>query len=582
MQHLSVSSVHLRTVRLVTGLILFAYVTTHFLNHAAGLVSLEALETARHWFLALWRNPPGTVMLYGALGVHLSLAFWSIYRRRTLRMHLWEGAQLLLGLMVPPLMVLHVLGTRLAYELFDTNDSYTYVVLSTWVFAPWVGIRQAVGLLVAWLHGCLGLHFWLRIRPWYPRAAPWLFAVALLVPVLALLGFVRAGQEIDRLVAEPGWLDQASAAIRFPGEAEVARIYRLQTDLLAAFALLLAATLAARGLRGWLSRHRSVTVGYPDGQRVVIQRGATILDASRVGRIPHASVCGGRGRCSTCRVRVSAGAEHLPPPSAEEARVLARVKAGLAVRLACQTRPHGDVEVVPLLPATAPPRAAYAVTDLTYGHEEEVAILFADLRAFTALAARKLPYDVVFLLNRYFRAMGTAVEEAGGRVDKFIGDGVMALFGIGRGAGEGCRQALDAARRMAMKLEQVNAVLAHDLDGPLRIGVGIHVGPVIVGEMGYGRVTAVTAIGDAVNTASRLESLTKDYGSQLVVSEAVARHAGIDLSAFPRHEIMLRGREEAVIVRVVADARALPETAPPRPRERRRFQDAGAGAGPAA
>jgi adenylate cyclase len=208
---------------------------------------------------------------------------------------------------------------------------------------------------------------------------------------------------------------------------------------------------------------------------------------------------------------------------------------------------------------------------VTSGHEEEIAILFADLRAFTTLASKKLPFDVVFLLNRYFRAMGTAVEESGGRVDKFIGDGVMALFGVGRGAGEGCRQALDAARRMAGKLEQVNQVLAHDLDAPLRIGVGIHVGPAIVGEMGYGPVTALTAIGDAVNTASRLEALTKDYGSQLVLSEAVAQRAGVDLSAFPRHEIMVRGREEKLVIRVVADAGTLPETAAaPKPRDRKR------------
>ena len=122
--------------------------------------------------------------------------------------------------------------------------------------------------------------------------------------------------------------------------------------------------------------------------------------------------------------------------------------------------------------------------------------------------------------------------------------------GIGRGAGEGCRQALDAARRMAEKLEQVNAVLAHDLEAPLRIGVGIHVGPAIVGEMGYGRATSVTAIGDAVNTASRLETLTKEFAAELVVSEAVETAAGADLSRFARHEIEIRGRSATLPGRV--------------------------------
>jgi adenylate cyclase len=552
---------------------------THYLNHAAGLVSLEALDVGRAWFLAVWRNWPMTVVFYGAVAIHMSLAFWSLYRRRSLRMHSWEAAQLLLGLLVPPLMVLHVLGTRIVHELYGTTDDYDFLVLATWSLAPWLAVRQSLGLIVAWLHGCLGLHFWLRLKPWYPAAVPYLFAAALLLPVLALLGFVRAGQEVDRLLLLPGWLDALAAEARFPSGDQVASLYRLETQLLVGFVALLAVTLAARYARAWFSRHMSITVGYPDERNVVVQRGATILDASRAGGIPHASVCGGRGRCSTCRVRVLRGAEHLLPPSEEERRVLERVKAGPGVRLACQTRPRGDVNVVPLLPPTVSPRVAYATTaDVTQGHEEEIAILFADLRAFTALSSQKLPFDVVFLLNRYFRAMGTAVEESGGRVDKFIGDGVMALFGIGRGAEAGCREALAAARRMAENLDQVNAILAHDLDVPLRLGVGIHVGPAIVGEMGYGHAVSVTAIGDAVNTASRLEALTKDYACQLVVSEMVARRADVDLSSFPRHEIKVRGRDEPIDIRVVMSARDLPE---PRQESKSRRRPAEAAPAPA-
>jgi adenylate cyclase len=468
-------------------------------------------------------------------------------------------------------MVLHVLGTRLVHELYGTVDNYVFVALALWVADPAVGIRQSLGLIVAWAHGCLGLHFWLRLRPWYPAAAPYLFAAVLLLPVLALLGFVRIGQELDRLMATPGWIDSVAPALNLPTLEQVAGLYRLERQVLIGFGALLALTLAARYARAWFSRHMSITIGYPDGHKAVVQRGATILDASRAAGIPHASVCGGRGRCSTCRVRVLQGAEHLPPPSEEERRVLERVKAGPGVRLACQTRPRGDVDIVPLLPPAASPRVAYATTaDVTQGHEEEIAILFADLRAFTALSSRKLPFDVVFLLNRYFRAMGTAVEESGGRVDKFIGDGVMALFGIGRGAEEGCRQALAAARRMAENLDQVNTILSHDLETPLRLGVGIHVGPAIVGEMGYGHAVSVTAIGDAVNTASRLEALTKDYACQLVVSETVAARAGVDLSAFPRHEIKVRGRDEAMHIRVIVHARDLPPPPSPDPRRSRR------------
>ena len=150
------------------------------------------------------------------------------------------------------------------------------------------------------------------------------------------------------------------------------------------------------------------------------------------------------------------------------------------------------------------------------------------------------------------------MEEAGGRIDKFIGDGVMALFGLDSRPDEACRQALAAARAMGTKLEALNAALGADLEAPLRIGIGIHVGPAIVGEMGYGQATLVTAIGDAVNTASRLEAQSKTFGAQLVVSERVAERAGVDLTAFDSHEIQVRGRQEPLRVRVVADACALP------------------------
>jgi len=155
---------------LISGLVLFGYLLTHLVNHALGLVSLEALEAGRLAFLLLWRNPPMTLLLYGALTLHLSLAFWSLYRRRRLRMPAWEASQLVLGLAIPPLLVLHILGTRYAHEILGVEDSYAYVILAIFVFSPLMGVKQAAVLLIAWLHACVGLHFWLRIRPWYAAA----------------------------------------------------------------------------------------------------------------------------------------------------------------------------------------------------------------------------------------------------------------------------------------------------------------------------------------------------------------------------------------------------------------------------
>ena len=146
---------------------------------------------------------------------------------------------------------------------------------------------------------------------------------------------------------------------------------------------------------------------------------------------------------------------------------------------------------------------------MVVGEAWELAIMFVDLRSFTQLAENRLPYDVVFLLNQYSTAMGQAIERAGGHPNQFVGDGIMALFGLESGPIVGSRQALEGALEMARTLEQLSRTLRHDLKEPLRIGIGIHAGQVIVGEMGYGRARYLTAIGDVVNTASRLEALSR-------------------------------------------------------------------------
>ena len=547
-----------RQLRLWSGFVLFAYVATHLANHALGLVSLSTMEAAREYlFEDLWRGI-GLPFLVAALLTHVALALGVIWQRRVFRLQRWEWAQLLLGFAIPPLLAVHMIGTLGANLLFDIEPTYTLVLLATWIDGGRTLAQQVLLLPVAWLHGCIGLYFWLRLKPWYGSAQPYLFAVALLLPVLAALGFAAAGREVAVAMQDADWLAAEMARIGGLTDARIATIYEIERYAVAAFATLLLAMLLARQVRGWLSRRRAIRISYPSGVTVEIRPGTTLLEASRIGGIPHASVCGGRGRCSTCRVHVDTGIENLPAASPAETAVLSRIGAGPNVRLACQARPTGPVAMTPLLPPSASPRDALPRPGHHHGQEADIAILFADLRAFTALSERKLPYDVVFILNRYFRAMGTAVEQAGGHLDKFIGDGVMALFGVDSDAADGARRALEAARRMAFNLDEINRLLAADLERPLRIGIGIHAGAAIVGEMGYGAAVSLTAVGDSVNTASRIEALTKDLDCQLVISESVASAAGIAFDGLERHEIAIRGRAEPLRVIGIRDAASLP------------------------
>ena len=551
-----------RQVRLWAGLVLFTYLTTHFLNHSFGLVSIDAMLAAREWFVLLWRSRLGTLALYGALTVHLLLAYWALYRRRTLRMPAWETTQLILGLTIPPLLVWHVVGTRLAHEVAGTQDSYTLVLLVLWHLDPAAGLRQSVVLVIAWLHGCVGLHFWLRLRPGYRRAFRAVYSGFLLLPVLALLGFAEAGREMSRLAQDGAFVPRVLAAANLPTPEQRVVLGRVSSGFFWGHLGAIVLILAARAGREHRRRRQGVRVGYPDGREVLVPLGVSLLEASRLAGIPHASVCGGRGRCSTCRVRVIRGEEHLPVATIDELRVLGRVGAPAHVRLACQVRTRRDLAVVPLVPAGAGPAEALGPGDHRDGREVTIAVLFADLRGFTRLAERKLPYDVVFILNRYFEAVGGAITDAGGIVNQFTGDGVMALFGVDAGPEEGCRQAVRAAGAMVARVQELSRALAEDLDAALRLGIGIHTGPTVVGRMGYAGTTYLTAVGDTVHVAARLEALTKDYGCELVLSEDVAVCAGLDLSDQGRHELTVRNREAPLAVFVVPHAQRVAERLP--------------------
>ena len=546
-------------LRLWSGVLLFVYATMHLLNHAAGLVSIGAMAALLEWSTLIWRGWPGTVALASAFAVHVALVLWSLFRRRRLRLSAWEWCQVALGVAIVPLGAIHVVATRVAYELYAVEAGYPWVLWSM-LADPWSVARQYGLVLVVWVHGCVGLHFLFRLKAWYRALVPWVYAVALLLPALAIAGVSVALREMAAYVADPDRRAEVIGGFNVPTAADVAFLYELADIAKIAGLCALMAVLLARPLRDlWNRRAGSVRLHYAGDKSVTAPVGLTVLEISRVNGVPHASVCGGRGRCSTCRIRIVGPDSHrLPAASAEESRVLARFGAPDNVRLACQLRPpSGEYRVTPLMPASAQPADAYRNQSLAMGGERVIAILFADLRGYTAFSEKRLPYDVVFILNRYFRAVGEAIEGAGGHVDKFIGDGVMAIFGARGDGPTAARQALDAARRIAHALDAFNAALGDELAEPLRIGIGLHCGASIVGEMGYGRATSLTAIGDAVNTASRLESMTKEHGAQLIVSQELVDLAGVRGDMGEPAEVAVRGREDRIRVRIVKDASTL-------------------------
>jgi adenylate cyclase len=533
-------------LRLTSALTMLTFVICHLTAHCFLLISFEDAETALRILMYPWDSWAGTIVLSTAFLIHYSNALWSIYVRRSLRLRAWEWTQLSLGLCIPLLLTYHVVATRIATDLLDTTTYYNTVIIAQWLIMPWLAAIQMLAIVTVWLHACIGIHFWLRVRSWYPRWRPFLFAVALLLPTLALAGYVTAGNEVLRQAKDHDFVDSALADSNLT-DATMASIDRMADIGWVLCIVLPLLPFAGRVLRHWYYRSKSPPVlAHASGRNMAILPGATVLETLRANGIPHASVCGGRARCTTCRIMVTKGLDDLPPPSALEAKALSRVGASAGMRLACQIRPTADIAVMPLLAADAS-AADCATRGGLEGSERLVTVVFVDLRGSTTLGEARLPYDVLFILNQFFYEMTRALIETNGHYSQFTGDGLMALYGLhAANPKTGAADAVRGARAMLARLDALNQTLRTDLREPLRIGIGIHFSEAIVGSMGPPHSQIITAIGDTVNTCARLESLCKDYQCTVILSRQAAEAAGLELEGRELHEAPVKGRKEPV------------------------------------
>src|SRR5476649_343926 len=323
-------------LRLTSALVLLAFVICHLTAHSFLLISLERADAALDILMSPWRTPAGTAILVAAALVHYANALWAIYIRRTLRFSRWEWAQLALGLCIPVLLMSHVTSTRIAEIALNVESYYSTVLLAQWVLLPYLSILQPIALLTVWTHACIGIHFWWRTKPWYPRWQVYLFGFALLLPALTLAGYVTAGNQVVRLAKNPAFIRVTldDAHITAEKGAEIVRLIQIGWGI--HFALVLV-PFGARALRDLnYRRRRPPRLSHPSGRTVTIHAGATVLETLREYGIPHAAVCGGRARCTTCRILVTKGLELIPVAVGLEAKALARIGATPGMRLACQ------------------------------------------------------------------------------------------------------------------------------------------------------------------------------------------------------------------------------------------------------
>jgi adenylate cyclase len=552
-----VRGIGIRQVRIACGLTMFCYLVSHYSVHALGNISFDAMAEGLTWHMAFWRSPVVTPLFYTAALTHWVLGLWALYQRRQFRYAAPELTQLILGLSIPLLLIVHFGGVRLPGPLFDRVLYYPNALNAYWVLRPWQEWLQLVLLLVAWTHGCIGLYFWLRMKRLFTRAAPLLLAFAVLLPALAWLGLVQGGRAVTELRKDPAWRAANLPLFTPPQRALLDDITYFYFPI--GYASVLGLVFAARGARVIRERWRgTIKLSYPGGRTVSVPRGYSVLEASLRYRVPHASVCGGKARCSTCRIRVLNNPP-LPAPSWREDYVLERVgvRSDPTVRLACQLRPDCDLAFLLLLPPQLNLSFVQERKKARIGEERYLVSMFVDLRGSTRIAERGLPFDTVFLVNRFLGAVCQAVLDAGGQPNQFLGDGLLAVFGLDGSAETACQQAIDAVARIGVNVAQLNADYASELREPIRFGIGVNGGDVIVGDVGYRDHTVFTAIGDPVNVAARLQDLTKELQCEALIADDVCRMAKLPESAAALHTVAIRGREEKLQVRAIADSRKL-------------------------
>jgi len=248
----------------------------------------------------------------------------------------------------------------------------------------------------------------------------------------------------------------------------------------------------------------------------------TLLQVSLAAGIPHVHACGGNARCSTCRVMVHEGLENLSPRNPAELKLALRKGLESNIRLACQTKARGDAHVRRLVIDDSDADSAIAARTRSTGKEVRVAILFSDIKDFTPLSEKQLPHDIIHILNRYFRLLGEMVLKHDGYIDKYIGDGMMALFGLDDPDPTfACLDAVSAALEIQAGHAAMNDYLHKYFGISIETRVGIHFGEAVVGQMGHPLKQQFTAIGDSVNAASRVESACKAAGVHFLISDTV-------------------------------------------------------------
>lgn len=274
--------------------------------------------------------------------------------------------------------------------------------------------------------------------------------------------------------------------------------------------------------------------------------GSTILDATLASKIDHAHACGGNGVCSTCRVSIIEGLENCSQRSTEEKAIVEKLRFPSEIRLACQTKLVGNVSIRRMVSDKMDmdiiKEQFSDESDIALGSQQKLTIVFTDIINYTKLAEKFPPYDIVHVLNRYYKIMNAIIIANKGIISDVAGDGILAVFGIDDTEENSVLDAIHAINGMKENLKLFNEYLLSNFNIEFGIRAGIHYGNVIVGPFDTGAMKKTAVIGDNVNYASRIESANKEFGTEMLLSEEAYREIQSQFPKNNKYKSTLKGK----------------------------------------
>lgn len=298
-------------------------------------------------------------------------------------------------------------------------------------------------------------------------------------------------------------------------------------------------------------------INFKGEKEVPIENGQTMLQASLAAGIPHYHACGGKGQCTTCRVLVLGGQEQLTPPTNFEIAVKNVKKFPDNVRLACQSWVNGEgVEVQRLIRDETD---RYIFIDDTeanrrsvMGDRRKLALFFIDIRNFTPFIEANLPFDVIHIMRRIFALFKNVIAQYDGEIIDTAGDGLYAVFGLNSRIKQAAESAVLAGLKILEDLKIFNNMYMRPyFNHTFEVGIGVHVGKVIVGNVGIGLSHNLTVMGFPVNIAARLQAATKELNNSFVISGIAYRLVKNPPYAVGESYLNLKGVSSAYEVKLI-------------------------------